>query len=359
MPRVTFAAAFTLWIPAVALAGHQPITIGDKAPDIDVSHWLKGKSVGEFEGGRIYVLEFWATWCAPCRISMPHFSELQKQYEDYDVTFLGISDEKPQTVVAFLAKTDSSTDQLWNDKIRYTLATDPDRSVYKTYMRGAAQDTIPTAFIIGKDQRIEWVGNPTADGLDEALAAVVRGRWDRDAFGVEYEKKVAPVREAMLVMDRMDAAGESQSWSEAQEAVARLVESQPDYQRLKASLFRKMLHECSDSAKTYAYGREILKAFWDDPRLLNQVAWVTVDDEEVQARDLAFALKAAQRANMLTEESDPAILDTLARVYFEKGDFKKAIEWQSLAARKAAGTPYSDSIAETLQKYKQVAGSRM
>ncbi len=356
MLRMSFAAAFTLWIPTVVMAGHEPLTIGDTAPALDVAHWLKGNAIEEFEPGRIYVMEFWATWCAPCRASIPHISELATQYKDYGVSFLGVSDEKLQTVVKFLLKADRF-DTTWDDKIQYTLATDPDRSTKLAYMRGAAQEGIPTAFIIGKDRRIEWIGGPME--IDEVLSAVVGDRWDRDVFKVQFEENVAPVRQAMAVMDAIDTAAEDQNWKAAQVALDDLILSQPGYDRLKATLFRKMIHKANDPAEAYEYGRKLLAVFWDTSGMLNMMAWVTVDDDGVKSRDLAFALKAAKRANTLTDESDPAILDTLARVYFEQGDVRKAIVWQALAAKKAAGTPYAESIQETLDKYRRLAESQL
>ncbi len=344
MFRMTFtAAALSLWIPQVCMAGTEILTVGDAAPDFDVAHWLKGEAVKEIKPGEVCVLEFWATWCSSCRASIPHLTELQGQYRDYKVTVVGVSDEPLQTVVKFLSKKDSSG-QLWNEKIGYTLATDPDASAKKSYMTPAAQDTIPTAFIIGKDGRIEWIGSPTE--IDGPLAEVVADRWDRAAFAAAYEARVAPIRRAMQLIETTD-------WQDAQAAIGELVEEQPEYDYLKGRLFRKMLHN-ADPAVTYAYGRAVMREHWDDSSILNQLAWHTVDDADVKDRDLVFAMEAARRASELKEDAEPGILDTVARVYFEMGDMKSAVEWQCKAAEKAKGTTSYDLIAETLEKYEKI-----
>ena len=60
-----------------ALAG---LKVGDPAPPIKVGEWVKGDSVAGFEPGKVYVMEFWATWCPPCVAAIPHISELQAKY---------------------------------------------------------------------------------------------------------------------------------------------------------------------------------------------------------------------------------------------------------------------------------------
>ena len=84
---------------------------------------------------------------------------------------------------------------------------------------------------------------------------------------------------------------------------------------------------------------------------LNQVAWTIVDPEgKVEKRDLDLAMKAAQAASDLTDNKDGAILDTLARVYFVKGDKEKAIEIQKKAIASAEGRMKKE-LEETLKEY--------
>lgn len=55
--------------------------------------------------GRTLVINFWATWCPPCRKEMPSFSRLQEQYRNKNVQFLGIAVDTPENVRNFAAKT--------------------------------------------------------------------------------------------------------------------------------------------------------------------------------------------------------------------------------------------------------------
>ena len=65
-------------------------------------HDLEGgaQSLGRFEG-KVVVLNFWATWCGPCREEMPAFARLQARWAAKGVQFVGISNEEPHRVAPF------------------------------------------------------------------------------------------------------------------------------------------------------------------------------------------------------------------------------------------------------------------
>ncbi len=138
------------------------LRIGDPAPPIEVSDWVRGEAFGGFEPGKVTVVEFWATWCGPCRTSMPHLTELQQAYEDRGVRILGISDEPREKVASFLETPE------WQEKARYTLGTDPDRSSHRDYMQATGQRGIPTAFIVDAAGEVAWIGHPMV--MDEGVA---------------------------------------------------------------------------------------------------------------------------------------------------------------------------------------------
>ncbi len=88
--------------------------------------------------------------------------------------------------------------------------------------------------------------------------------------------------------------------------------------------------------------------------MLNEISWRIVDEPGIEERNLELAMKAARRANDLTDGVDGAILDTVARIYFEKGNFEKAIVYQRMAVKHSEG-PMLTELQATLEKYENEA----
>lgn len=204
-------------VAQLALAKDE-LTIGSTAPAIDVEHWIQNgrgafKPVTKFEKGKVYVIEFWATTCPPCRASMPHLSLLQKKYATDGVQIVSISDEGLDEIKEFLQSpfsAASGSEPVTFDRVTqdYCLTTDPDQSVMKDYMDAANQKGIPCAFVVGKDQKIEWIGHPMK--LDPVLDQVVHGKWNRQGYAeafAESQKALETLDLAMNRVYRKDTAG--------------------------------------------------------------------------------------------------------------------------------------------------------
>lgn len=134
----------------------EPLSIGSNAPALNIEHWVqdgngKFKPVTKFANGKVYVVEFWATWCGPCIQSMPHLAKLQADFADKGVQIVSISDEDLETVEKFLerpvrapkkAKEDDADakPQTYRELTSaYCLTTDPDQSSNRDYMEAAEQ----------------------------------------------------------------------------------------------------------------------------------------------------------------------------------------------------------------------------
>ena len=333
------------------------LTIGDAAPPIDIEHWIKGDKVAKFESGKVYVVEFWATWCGPCKVSMPHLGELQTQYKDYGVTFIGISDEPLDTVTKFLDTVDKKSEKKWSDLIQYTLTTDPDKSVRNDYFTAAGQRGIPSAFIVGKDQHVEWIGNPhpmSDDGFDKALEAVVKDTWDRTAAKTAFENRGAAEKAAADSQKALATAMQSKDWPKVIEIADTLLAKNPKDVNAAMLKFRTLVNETDKAQDGYAFLKEYVHTnHWDNAEILNMFAWTIVDDASMKTRDQDVAMGYAMRAAQLSEYKNPAVLDTLARCWHDRGNLPEAIKWQTEAAKFAGDDPMGEEIKATLKKYEE------
>jgi thiol-disulfide isomerase/thioredoxin len=106
MNKATFlalAVVATLALSATAAS----LSIGDAAPTLKASKWVKGDAVAKLDADKIYVVEFWATWCGPCKVSIPHLTEMAHKFTQ--VTFIGMDvfergTDKDAAVAKFVEK---------------------------------------------------------------------------------------------------------------------------------------------------------------------------------------------------------------------------------------------------------------
>ena len=360
LPRRLLTAFMLLVGGAVALPAAE-LTIGSRAPALDVEHWLQdgeGKfaPVTEFKKGKVYVVEFWATWCGPCIGSMPHIAQTQADYADKGVQVISISDEDLKTVKAFLEGDNGEGETFAEVTKGYCLTTDPDKSVYADYMDAAGLNGIPHAFIVGKTGEIEWIGHPME--MDGPLADIVDGSWDRAAYAVELAE-MQKVDEAFGEIARLVNADLGE---EALAKVDRLI-AESNHPRVKDRVTRvrgqitgMVLDAALRSGVPNALDvfARLAKARDDSADGLNELAWTVVQlaeegktvDDQLTAAATTTAAKAAK-----LDPGDGQILDTIAHLYALQGDLKKAIATQRKALALGGGpaTQQMEAYLEELE----------
>jgi thiol-disulfide isomerase/thioredoxin len=336
----------------------EKLAVGDASPGLHIAKWVKGDPVEDTLKGKVHVVEFWATWCGPCRVGMPHISSLQEEYAD-DVTFVGVTRENEAKVTDFLQKsftdvtdflqksspdgrTKSSPDgRTWDEVIGYRLAIDDRAWTHNAYMRAAGQSGIPCAFVVGRDGVVEWIGHPAR--IDEPLKKIVEGTWDREAAIAEAEKQ----QRMKEFQGQINALARSKDWDGALEVLAELEEEIGESLDL-LNVRMRILQSAGREEEVSQVRAEIVETAWDDANALNEFAWRTATARG--ATDLQLALKAATRASELRKDQDAAVLDTVARCHYELGQLDEAIKWQSLAVQHNGG---DGRIAATLKRYQK------
>jgi thiol-disulfide isomerase/thioredoxin len=162
--------------------------VGDAAPPLkNVTAWLNGAEPKTFEKDKVYVLEFWATWCGPCIGAMPHLSELAKENAAKGLVVIGLTNKDDRgnnkdSVTKFVEKNKGDT-------LGYVVGYSDGKEVNDAYMEAAGQDGIPCSFVVGKGGKVEYIGHPM--NLDEVLPKVLDGTWKgkADADAMEAREK--------------------------------------------------------------------------------------------------------------------------------------------------------------------------
>ncbi|RMD66299.1 MAG: hypothetical protein D6824_01160 [Planctomycetota bacterium] len=347
---------------AVALAQpvqqSPPLAIGLKAPALDSKvTWLKGEPVPEFKPGRIYVLDFWATWCGPCIANMPHLNELAEQYKD-DVTVIGVAiwqDQAPGAISPseFLKRGDPP--------MNFTVAQDIDNQVAAQWMESQGLFGIPETMIVDRHGRLAWHGHPQA-GLEQVLQSIVKGEYDIDAEAARSQRQA----KGQKLIDEANQRASQNDWDGALALIDQAVELDPQqFGSYAVSKFQILLSQLKRREEAYSYGWKIVKgAIKDQADALDSLAWFLVDELSPAAGDnpdLDLALTAAQRANELAQGSNASYLDTLAAVHFARHETDKAVELQRRAVELATAQPGAyppglvKDMQQRLQKYEAAA----
>jgi len=344
----------------LGLAGRsaaEGLGIGDPAPKLEVKEFVKGEPVKSFEKGKIYVVEFWATWCGPCRVSIPHLSELQKKHKD--VVFIGVSVwERDQ------AKVKPFVEEM-GDKMAYRVAVDDvgegkgsDGKMAKNWMDAAEQDGIPSAFVVNGEGKVAWIGHPME--MDKPLDQVVAGKWDLTKAATEFKAVAARKAKMRELQGKIREALASKDSKKVIAVIDEAVKDDPEMEQNLGILKFRTLEQAGDAEKTLEYGTRLVDVvFKENAQGLNAVAWMTVENppEKPDQKLLKLALRAAEKADKLAEGKDGAIADTLAKAHYENGDVAKALENQERALKLAKGTPLErdESMKERLELYKKKA----
>jgi thiol-disulfide isomerase/thioredoxin len=349
-------ATLTAALALHAAASAQSLGLGDKAPPLKVATFLQGEPVTEFQKGKPYVVEFWATWCGPCIQSIPHLNELSKKYREQGLIVIGVDilENDPPKVEAFLER--MKADMTYT-VARDLLAADDEGGrtgfMLKNWMEPAEQRGIPAAFIVDREGQIAWVGHPMQ--MDEPLASVMAGTWNLEqarADAVRAKELEAKVEE---VGQRLQAAFQKQDFAGALVIVDELIALDPSFAKDYAPLRMDVLLRGANPDAAYAYARQLGDGLLaEDAQALGTLAWMIVDPKrmDLARRDLDLAQKLAERADTLAKGKEAAFKDTLARVQFHRGDLAKAIELQTLAVELARDPRMKAQLSGTLEEYK-------
>lgn len=135
------------------------------APDFSLPNLAGGQLDLSTYRGKVVLLDFWATWCVPCREEIPHFVELQDKYRDQGLQIIGVSmDDGPEPVLDFYHRF----------KMNYPVA----MGNAKTGELYGGVLGLPIAFVIGRDGRIyaKHIGATDMSVFEKELVSLLQSQ---------------------------------------------------------------------------------------------------------------------------------------------------------------------------------------
>lgn len=313
MLKLTHRLGAALVLAAVA-AGASALGPGAPAPALDVKTWYKGTPVKEFSEKGTYVVEFWATWCGPCRTTIPHLTKLAKA--NPDVKFIGVSiweDDDGSNVKNFVTE--------MGDQMDYIVGYSGNQTgMAESWMKAAGQNGIPSAFIV-KDRKIQWIGHPMA--MDKPLEQVKAGTFDVAAFKAEFDKEQAEEKRQMEIRRKLADIRKQYNDGKVAEAKAALDTWEKENPQMKA-LSNDLRLNWLVKEDPKAFEERAEKAFGS--KNMNEMMpflMIAINQSQPNGnRDLGNRI--VEMAFKGTEEKDPLVLYYGANFYMRTKDFAKA-----------------------------------
>jgi len=300
--------------PAAALIGKVP-------PPIKVAKWVKGEEFKGFEKGKVYVVDFWATWCGPCKAAIPHLTKLQADHAG-KVEVIGISISERQkdasdtsyieAVEKFVAKMD--------DKMNYRVAVDtPDKQMHTTWFKPSGTGGIPTAWIIDQQGKVAWIGIGSPNDVERIVTEVLAGTFDYSKEAErERQKEEEAKKRSEADIAKAKASGRNEK-TDAQfpgyrEAMARgdqaaalaslnaAFKADPSLETGAAYQWKFMiLLQRNKAEEVNAYSRELMDKFPKNDDIIGFVSACIVATGEEAKFDKQIALEAATKADAMAK----------------------------------------------------------
>lgn len=324
------------------------LKIGDQAPAIKYSKWLKGEALTSLDPSQLYILEFWATWCGPCKMAMPHLTKLQQEYKG-KALFIGVgvwekvAEEKPyESSLPYVERFVKGNDANMGYSV---IADNNEQFMGNNWLKAAGENGIPSTFIV-KNNQVIWIGHPNA--LDSLLPKVIDGSYDMKAFAAKHSRSADAAKKQMAAMQEMfspvNNAIKAKEYKKAYALMDELLAKLPQYKTmLDLMRFRVMLDDNEKAAVEFAKGiqREGKSAA---PLLLGEV----YAKEGLSKSTYLWVAKNCEDAKL---SSSPVLSNALAATYAKAGDYKMAVMHQEKAVEEAKAALKKGEMIGTIMDY--------
>ncbi len=347
------------------------LNIGDNAPALRVKKWLKGMPVINYKKGTVYIVEFWATWCAPCKAAMPQLSMLARKYKD-SVIIIGVSimEDKGTTVEKVQCFVDSM-----GLRMDYTVAMQDSNFMEKDWLEASGERPrhgIPRTVVINSGGKIAWFGHPS--NLEEVLPKIVNNTWNiTEALNTRNINRRLAILDDSLYYDLLNYGDKSYKPGDLGQpdsaliVINEILQKEPGLKytpRIAGHTFAALLK--TDLQKAYEYGKvAIVTSTYEEPpyyaiivnieRYSNRLK-LTPEIYELGARAYQAEIDAIPYPELVNSAK---LYNGMAAMYWQANNTSKAIEAQqkaieALQRRKGYSKVELMKYKASLQKYEKM-----
>lgn len=319
---------------ALIAAPQEPekLKVGSSMPSLDGVEIVQGSKDG-LADAKVTVVEFWATWCGPCKKAIPHINEFASANAWKGLRVLGVStDEDKSKVKPFVDKMGS--------RMAYTVGW-AGAGVQDAWMKAAGQDGIPVAFVC-TNGKIAWIGHPMAPEFEASVRKCLSGRFDPE---------LSPKGEQYVEAGRN--AAKKKNWREASKHFDDCIALKPEiFVDAMEAKYRMIADEQKDAAAAKAWASEVGGKLASSPIALAEFAVFVAQSPALASHDLETAQQLIDAA-MASGGNKTDVLVAAAHVAAAAKKFDAAVDLQNRAWRQATPEekPY---LKSDLDAYKQL-----
>ncbi|WP_409190666.1 TlpA disulfide reductase family protein [Bradyrhizobium sp. RDM4] len=310
---------------------------GSFAQSRELAAW---RPLTNFQPGKVYIVEFWASWCGPCEEAMPHLIELQAKYKDEGLEVVGVAArEQAPTADEARTKLDAWLTEKFSN-LNYRIGFDSTGEMNKLWMDASSSVGIPTSFVVDRDGHIAFIGHPIT--LDDVLPKIINGTWRSsyqakaaDAKRIAEGQRLARERS---MRRRIGAAMEAKDWPTALLAVEEGIAATPDNLHFREIHAHLLLHKMRDTATGFQVLRQLVRDAIEKQSealsalvgAMRQLFYAENDNTHLPRAD-RFAIGRDVSEHILNPGQAFGGLNcssymVVAQYYYESGDKQHAIE---------------------------------
>lgn len=334
LKRIIFAVGLIIPTTIATAQSKAALTIGDTAPELKYAKWIKGTPVTKYEKDHLYVFEFWATWCGPCKAAMPHLSELAKKYEG-KVTFTGVNIWEKTGDKPYESSLPAVTNFVKSvgDKMAYNVIADNnEQHMANKWMIAAGQNGIPATFLL-KEGKIIWIGHPMK--LDSIIELSIAGKYDMEAFKQEFNGSKVRT-EAMMakfkILDPMLKAVKAKEYTKVLAIIDTLDLSDQMIAMQANSAKITALYALKRETEAMSFSQGWIKS---NNSFSGTVAGIIIGTEGLSKKSYLYAAELGNSALAQEGIVKPLVYHFIATAYDKAGDIKNAITSEEKALQTA------------------------